>query len=94
MHIIKSLQFSSNLDSLLLKVPFSDKYEEEELVCNMDTEDVNDMLFGMLGTEKEIGELSNTNLSVQYSLFHQNLLFPKTLIQGSCHLRLKSRALC
>jgi hypothetical protein len=37
-------------------VPFSDKYEEEELVCNMDTEDVNDMLFGMLGTEKEIGE--------------------------------------
>jgi hypothetical protein len=56
-------------------VPFSDKYEEEELVCNMDTEDVNDMLFGMLGTEKEIGELCNTNLSVQYSLFHQKLNF-------------------
>ncbi|XP_046444821.1 uncharacterized protein LOC124194606 isoform X2 [Daphnia pulex] len=46
--------FTQCSDSLLLKVPFSDKYEEEELVCNMDTEDVNDMLFGMLGTEKEI----------------------------------------
>ena len=36
-------------------MPFSDKYEEE-LVCNMDTEDVDNMLFGMLGTEKEIGK--------------------------------------
>lgn len=55
--------FFSNSDTLLLKVPFSDKYEEE-LVCNMDTEDVDNMLFGMLGTEKEIGKQCNLNFTL------------------------------
>lgn len=44
-------------------MPFSDKYEEE-LVCNMDTEDVDNMLFGMLGTEKEIGKQCNLNFTL------------------------------
>lgn len=45
--------FAGCPDNLLFKVSSADKYEEDELVCNMDT-DANDMLYEMMETEKEI----------------------------------------
>ncbi|XP_045033866.1 uncharacterized protein LOC116929013 [Daphnia magna] len=45
--------FAGCPDNLLFKVSSTDKYEEDELVCNMDT-DANDMLYEMMETEKEI----------------------------------------
>ncbi|XP_057378974.1 uncharacterized protein LOC130701045 [Daphnia carinata] len=45
--------FAGCPDNLLFKVSSSDKYEEDELVCNMDT-DANNRLWEMMGTESKI----------------------------------------
>ncbi|KAI9551568.1 hypothetical protein GHT06_021901 [Daphnia sinensis] len=45
--------FTGCPDNLLFKVSSSDKYEEDELVCNMDT-DANDVCYEIMETEKEI----------------------------------------